>query len=677
MPEGAVKPGDTLDPVTLEIMIQRFRSIPEEMAYALQRTGYTVFVNETADLGVALVSPEGKIFGFPTSIGITMFVNLDFSAVIAEAGTFAEGDILVWNDPYTSGGVGSHLPDISMLMPVFCDGRLVCFVFAYVHSTDVGGKVPGSLSPTSGEIFQEGLRIPPTRLYRAGEVNEDVRRLILTNCRTPKDNWGDMRAMVTALRVGADRVAQLVERYGHGTLEAARRRALDYSEERSRRVIAGIPDGTYSFADYLDDDVVSEIPVKLCVAITVSGDSLHIDFTGTDPQLRSAFNLYSLGRPHPWIIYKLMFLLLTLDRQIPLNAGVLRPVTVHIPEGSVLNCRFPAAVGLRTTTGVRVQDAICGALAQALPDMVPAAGAGYMAPIVFAEHDPATGGPKVTVIEPMVGGTGATSKTDGLHARDVVDIANLRNNPLEIVESQASVRILRYGLQPDSGGAGRRRGGCGQVIVFEVLAAECLITARGMERHRFAPWGLDGGGGGAKARLLVMPAGARDFAPTAKIDGLALKLGDRVRIETPGGGGHGDPLAREPERVLRDVIEGFVTAEGALRDYGIVVADGAVDAAATAECRRRMQASRLPRPAGRIHTLGQDRVDYEARWTPALWSDFIGRIYSLPPTFRGEARARIWRALERQYLEKGRFDAADLDREWRALPGLRAAGAAA
>ena len=386
------------DPVQLEILMQQFRSITEEMAYALQRTGYTVFVNETADVGVALVTPEGEIFGYPRSIGIATFGNLDFSGVIAAIPSFEDGDIVIYNDPYTSGGAASHLSDVNVLKPVFHDGRLVCFVFAYVHSTDVGGKVAGSLSPTSHEIFQEGLRIPPTKLCRAGQMDQDIIDMILLNCRTPKDNWGDLRAMVTALKVGNERVTETIGRFGITTFTGAMYDAMAYSERRARLVIERIPDGVYQFSDYLDDDVATKIPIRIAVAVTIKGSDLTVDFTGTDAQVRSAFNLFSMGKTHPWLIYKLMFLILTLEPDIPMNAGIMRPVRVIAPEGSIVNCRFPAAVGLRTTMGVRVQDAICGALAKALPEVMPACGAGYMAPVVFAQPDLQEGGLKVIVL---------------------------------------------------------------------------------------------------------------------------------------------------------------------------------------------------------------------------------------------------------------------------------------
>ncbi|HUF80857.1 MAG TPA: hydantoinase B/oxoprolinase family protein [Burkholderiales bacterium] len=645
------------NPIVLEMLMQRFRSVAEEMAYSLQRTGYTAFVNETADLGVALATPEGEIFGYPSGIGITMFSNLDLSGAIRAFEGFEPGDIIITNDPYNSGGMASHLPDVNVLCPVFHEGELVCFAFAYVHSTDVGGIVPGSLSPTSAEVFQEGIRIPPLKLYRKGELNEDVLKLILNNCRIPADNRGDLRAMITALKTGESRTLELIGRYGREAFVHAMRDALDYSERRARAAIEGIPEGCYRFHDYLDSDVATEVPVRLQVAITVKAGGIHVDYSGTDPQLKAAFNLYSAGKPHPWLVYKLMSVLLTLDPGIPVNAGLLRPVTTSAPEGSVVNAVFPAAVGLRTTMGVRLQDALMGALAQALPEIIPAAGAGTIVPVVFAEPGAGGRGVKVNVLETLSGGTGGTSRCDGQHARDVVDIANLRNNPLEMLEARASARVLRYGLAPDSGGAGRFRGGCGTVLEFEVLAPDCSIIARGMERQRFRSWGLLGGGCGGKGSIAIRRARAADFETPGKQDVLRVSMGDRVRIVTAGGGGYGEPFEREPQRVFDDVMNGFASVAGAERDYGVVISGGRLDLEATTKRRAGRAAGAKPQ----LYSLGQAREDYERVWTPELWLKFIERLFALPPAMRYECRLKVWRAMEQRRSRGETVDAAALE----------------
>jgi N-methylhydantoinase B len=648
------------NPVMLEMLMQRFRSVAEEMGYSVQRTGYTAFVNETADLGVALVTPKGEIFGYPLGIGITTFVNLDMSDAFGAFDHYDEGDIVVTNDPYTSGAMSSHLPDVNVYRPVFHDGELVCFTFAYVHSTDVGGNVAGSLTPSNYEVFQEGIRIPPIKLYRKDAVNEDVLKLIMNNVRVPADNWGDLRAMITALRVGERRVHELIERYGRDTFLSAMQDCLVYSEARVREQIRGIRPGTYRFHDYLDDDVASEVPVRLQVAVTVEGDSIHLDFTGTDPQLKAAFNLYSANKPHPWLIYKLMSLFSTMDPGIPLNSGMMRPVSVTAPVGSVVNCVFPAAIGLRTTMGVRLQDAVMGALAQALPEIVPAAGSGTIVPVVFAEPSPTGRGVEVNVLEPLSGGTGGGSRADGLHARDVVDLANLRNSPLETVESKSSTRVFVYGLRPDSAGAGRFRGGCGVVFEFEVLAPDCVIIARGMERLRFQPWGLLGGACGAFGRIEVKRTGGDCFEQVHKADALRASVGDVIRLSTAGGGGYGDPLERDAQKVLDDVLNGFVTVAGAERDYGVVIRNGRLDGAATAELRE----SRRPAAPPPLYTLGAAREEYERVWSAEVSRAMIDILFRLPQAMRYEVRGRLWRGMEKRRADGQSCDVAALEALW-------------
>ena len=636
--------GFKTDPVQLEILVQRFRSIAEEMAYALKRTGYTAFVNETGDLGVALISKNGEIFGFPKAIGITMFVSLNYLTVLNAVEELEEGDIIIFNDPYTTGGVGSHLPDINIFKPIFYGGELICYAFAYVHVTDIGGKVAGSLSPSSYEIYQEGLRIPPMKLYRAGQPNQDFLDLFFANCRIPEDNWGDIGAMVTAVNLGEQKICELIDRYSFDDTWQAIDDALDYSEARSRAVIEKIPNGRYSFSDYLEDDVVTDIPIKIKVTVIIKGGSILLDFTGTDVQVRASFNLYSEGKPHPWMVYKIMFLLLTMDHEIPLNAGLMRPVEVAVPEGSILNCTFPAAIGLRTTLGVRVQDALMGAFAQAIPDVVPAAGAGYVAPIVFAEPNLLSGGLKVTVVEPMVGGTGATADSDGVNARDVVDLSNLRNNPVEIVESIAAVKIKRYGLREDSAGAGKYRGGCGKILEFEILSPDCLVTARGMERHRFAPWGLLGGYCGAKGKVLLRAAGAEEFEDIGKIDSLKLSSGDILQVHTPGGAGYGNSLERDIEQIEKDLADGIISANAAERDYGVVLNGAGIDRRATEERRRQLATEETDKIE--LYRLGPDREEYERLWTNDLWNRFTDILYELPISFRADVREQLWRRVD-------------------------------
>jgi N-methylhydantoinase B len=356
-----------------------------------------------------------------------------------------------------------------------------------------------------------------------------------------------------------------------------------------------------------------------------------------------------------------MSLFLTMDPGIPLNSGMMRPVSVSAPEGSVVNCVFPAAIGLRTTMGVRLQDALMGALAQALPEIVPAAGSGTIAPVVFAEPSATGRGVEVNVLEPLSGGTGACSQCDGLHARDVVDLANLRNSPLETVESKSSTRVNVYALRPDSGGAGKFRGGCGVVFEFEVLAPDCVIIARGMERLRFQPWGLLGGACGANGLIEVKRAGAGDFERVHKADALRASVGDVIRLSTAGGGGYGDPLERDPQKVLDDVLNGFVTSAAAERDYGVVVKNGRLHAEATASLRK----SRSRQCAAvQLYTLGAARERYEQVWTQNVSRAMTDILFALPQPMRYEVRSRLWRAMETRRAEGSSCDIEALRALW-------------
>ena len=301
-----------------------------------------------------------------------------------------------------------------------------------------------------------------------------------------------------------------------------------------------------------------------------------------------------------------------------------------------------------------------GALAQALPDIIPAAGSGTIVPVVFAEPSASGRGVDVNVLEPLSGGTGGCSQADGLHARDVVDIANMRNNPLEAVESKSSARVYQYGLRPDSAGPGKFRGGCGVVFEFEVLAPDCVIIARGMERLRFQPWGLLGGSAGANGSIELRRAGADKFDRVSKADAIRASIGDVIRLCTAGGGGYGEAFEREPERVLDDVLNGFVSIASAERDYGVVVSNGQLDAAATHRARRVHQ----KKPCAGLHTLGSARDTYEQVWTPGLAHTLIDILYALPQPMRYEVRGRLWRSIEKRRVENQSTDAAALAALW-------------
>ncbi|MDN3353606.1 hydantoinase B/oxoprolinase family protein [Actinomadura sp. DC4] len=623
-----------LDPVTLEIVGNKLAAVTEEMCLTLQRTSRSLYVKETADFCCAVAGLDGGFVAYPRGIGVSGFVGLNVLTAVERAGPLEPGDVIITNDPYTSGGLATHLTDIQLIEPYFEDGRLVGYGWAFIHCSDIGGRVPSSLSPVNDEIYQEGLQIPPVKLVRAGEVNRDVEAFLTANSRTPEANLGDIRAMRAALGTGRDRLAGVIAQHGTDSVLDAYRDLVDHTAEKARAALARLDDGTYRFVDYLDDDAVSGIPVRLSITATLSRGDLHLDFTGTDPQVAAAFNIASLGRAHAWITTRVLALICTLDPGIALNAGLIKPITVTAPEGSLVNAVRPAAVGIRHAAASRVNDALGGVLGLAAPSILPAAGSGLVVPVVVAEQGPL--GQNVQVLEPMVGGTGARDGADGVDGRDS-GISNLSNNPVETVETEIGVEILRYGLRRDSGGAGRWRGGCGLELTFRARRSGSRLLARGLERMRFRPWGARGGRPGVPARL-ILNAGTPHERVLDKIDVLALEDGDVVTLLTSGAGGYGDPLLRAADAVLTDVRRGVVSPEAARRDYGVVIAEGpAVDEEAT----RRERASR-PGPAEPGAEFGPERLAWESVFSVELVDRLVAALFRLPAADRSRLRAGVY-----------------------------------
>lgn len=612
-----------LDPVTLEILGNKLAAATEEMCITLQRVGRTLYVKETADFCCALAGLDGRFFAYPRSIGVSGFVGLDCRPTIEAAGPLEPGDVIITNDPYASVGLATHLPDLHVIAPCFHEGRIVAYAWAFVHCSDVGGRVPSSISPTNSEIFQEGLQIPPLKLVRRGEINRDVEILFRANTRTPDANMGDIRAMLAALDVGLKRVARIIAQHGADALLDAEDDLVAYAESRARAVLASLPNGTWRFADYLDSDVVSDLPVRISVAVTLEGGGVTIDFTGTDPQVAAAMNIPSAGIVHPWLTLRVMALVATVDPSVPLNAGLQRPIRMIAPVGTLVNPSRPAAVGVRHAACVRVNDVLNGALGQAAPHIMTAANSGMIVPMVVAEPD-GRGGRNVQVVEPMTGGTGGRFGRDGTDGRDP-SISNLANNPVETVEAELAITVERYALSADSAGPGTWRGGCGVEIRFTVGRDQTMVLARGMERAIFRPWGMAGGGPGAASRLTIHRQGQAPEHLT-RIDMLELAKGDVVELRTAGAGGYGDPFRRDPVAVLDDVVLGLVSVAAARAQYGVIVADGTLDAAATealrlgnsrvdgdGDERRRWHEVFAPHALDRLATALMDRPAAERR----------------------------------------------------------------
>jgi N-methylhydantoinase B len=632
------------DPVTLEIMKNYFVAIAEGMAYTLERTAHTTFVKESADFTTAVATPDGEFFCFPRSIGVSSFLGLNMKAAIERIPDYRPGDIVITNDPFSTQGLATHLPDFHTFKPVFVDGEILCFAWAFIHCSDVGGLVPASISPRASDLQQEGLRVPPRKLYSAGELNQDLVEIILANCRIPEQNWGDLKSMVAALNTAENRIHELAGKFGAKAVADSAEDLLDWAEERTRKVFGAIPNGDYSFSDYLDD-AMDGIPIRLALTMTVSGDEITIDYSDTDPQVNAAFNLPAFGPRHPFLAQGLINYVFSQDPGVQLNGAVMRPITIVAPEGSLVNPAYPAAVGVRAAVTIRLYGVVLGALAQAVPGTTPAVGCGQACIVVMSAPDLQSGLRKVTVLEPFNGGGAATSRDDGVAAMDSAN-GSLKNTPVESIEMHIPVLVERYELLPDSAGAGKHRGGWGLRFDFKVLAPNSVLTARGMERVRFEPWGIAGGTAAGRTVALVNP-GTPEEVDVGKIDVLHLSPGDVVSMRATGGGGYGDPLERDPVRVALDVEERMLPESRAAELYGVVLRDGRLDEAETAVLREAMRAARGAVQGEAEIDLGPSRREYESVWTPEASTELAHFLRTLPRGLQTYVKAQVHVGAER------------------------------
>ncbi|OLC19409.1 MAG: hypothetical protein AUH33_05755 [Chloroflexi bacterium 13_1_40CM_68_21] len=628
------------DPIELEVFGKIFGALAEQMGLTIVRTAHTTFVRETQDFGAALATRDGWFFAYPRTLGASTLLGLPFADVIAAIDHYEPGDVIFTNDPFSSKAGCTHVPDLTLFAPVFVGDELLCFTWGFIHSSDIGGAVPGSIAPSLSETFQEGIRIPPTKLYRRGEVNEDVRRILQTNVRIPHAVWGDIQALRAGFHVASRKLQELAAKYGTKKLQTVMEDLLRYSEQKARRVFERIPAGRYHFADYLEDDTVSDVPIRIELTMTVENGAIHLDYTGTDPQVASAYNIPTAGKVHPWVIVGLGYFVATQDPDIPTNAGFFRALSVTLPEGSLVNPIFPAAIGLRSVTGVRILEVLMGALGQAVPDKVPAAGSGLATIVLMSVPDFESGGRRINVINPCVGGSGGRPVGDGFDGSDYT-LGFMRNTPAEILEAETFVVIKKFAFLPDSGGPGTYRGGLGLSLEFQVFAPDATLIARGMERSRFAPWGAHGGLPGACMMPALLNPGTPRQRAIRKIDFLRLEPGDVVRIHTAGGGGYGDPLERDPGRVAADVELGFVSREAAEGVYGVVVQPaGRADDDATARARARLRDARGPRVVS-PYTLGDARLRYDAVWTSDARAALRRVLAQLPILMRYRVKNEI------------------------------------
>ncbi|SDD06061.1 N-methylhydantoinase B [Paenibacillus sp. UNCCL117] len=555
-----------IDAITLEIIGNLLLSVAEEMGVTLVKTAYSTNIKERKDCSTALFDAKGSMIAqaeyVPMHLGSMLGVVTEVLKKFP-LDSLRPGDMFITNDPYAGGG--THLPDITMVSPVFIDNRLVAFVANIAHHSDIGGMVPGSVSANSDNIYQEGLRIPLGRICRGGELVQETYDYIVLNTRTPVERAGDLDAQIASNIAGAKRMAEVVGKYGPDLFAECTDALLDYAEDLMRAGIRTLPNGTYTFEDYLDDaGANSDTPIPIRAAVTIEDGTAKVDFTGTSPQVPGPLNMtYSGLLTTAFYCFKAVA-----GQSIFANQGIYRALEVTAPEGSIVNCRLPVPVGQRIDTAQRVVDVILGALAQVAPERVLAACNSVVTSAIFSGTNPKTD-QYFVYLETIAGGSGAHSQGDGLSGVQV-HMTNTSNLPVEALEREYPVLVERYQLRRDSGGAGKHRGGLGIQRDFRILNDGLSYTGLG-DRHKFAPWGLAGGKAGSPGSFWASHNGEEPVRLGSKISGVTLNREDLVRVCSPGSGGYGNPFERPARTVLADVLEGKVSVESARDDYGVVV----------------------------------------------------------------------------------------------------------
>ena len=544
--------GSALDPITVDITRYKLDGIANEMQSTLLRSSFSPIVKEGLDASASLFALDGTTLAQSCSIPIHLATLIPAVAQIIASfpvSRMRDGDTYILNDPYCG---GTHLPDIAVVQPVLHRGRPIALSAAMTHHQDVGGMSAGSVPTNATEIYQEGLRIPPLKLREAGAYNETLVALIRQNVRIPDTVMGDLNAQIAACTIGARRFAELAERFGDNQLAAIYAELLARSERLTRAALARIEPGTYRYVDYLDNDGIElDKPIRIEVAATVGNGAIEFDFAGTSPQVKGPLNCVPSGSLAAacWAVRALT------DPEIPTNGGCFRPITLKLPEGTIVNPQAPAPVNARTSTIKRIAGCMVGALAPVLPGKSPAASGGELHVLAFGGKG--RDGASYVVGELIAGGSGAGPGADGVDVIET-DATNCMNLPAEALEMEAPIRLHRVALRRDSGGAGEWRGGLGVVREYEVLEGDVSFSHRG-ERHFSAASGLADGGEGAMARSLIHRADGREEVIRSKIAAV-LRPGDRVVVETAGGGGYGDPARRSADRVAADIADGKVSA---------------------------------------------------------------------------------------------------------------------
>ena len=566
-----------LNIVTFELIKGGFQSALKETASLIERTAMSSIVREKKDYFTAFFDAEGRLVsGMAHPVGANMM-----ECILEEfpVDQMQSGDLFVYNDCYRAKGGVSHLPDLVFAAPLIHEGQIVGFCTCFAHFMDIGGMSPGSYSGVATEVYQEGIMIPPVRLYEAGQLNESITNILLRNSRFPELMRGDMRALLAATQLAAMRAEEICGRYGAVAVMEAFAQMQSQTEQAVRKAYAALPDGIYEASDSLDGDPLTGESKRISVSLQKNGDDIVIDMTGSSDQAKGPIN-FIMHDTGPQQMLGLYFI--ASDPTLLVNDGLFRAVKeVRVREGSIVRPRFPAPLAMRAMTLVRAQQALMGSIALATGGNVSAGSPTYVITFIRS-FDPDTG--KVEVIPDGIAvGYGARPTSDG---HDGVYYVSQKNYPIEFTEMRHPVEIEYYGLRPDSGGPGRWRGGTGVIkeMCYQGQQGSALIR---LDNVKFPPWGMNGGQGGRPGRVVLNPGTETEQILPPISDSVELQQGDTLRFETCGGGGWGNPFDREPERVQKDVSNGMVSLEGARRDYGVVLDPEslAIDDSATSRIR--------------------------------------------------------------------------------------------
>ncbi|MCD6445763.1 hydantoinase B/oxoprolinase family protein [Candidatus Bathyarchaeota archaeon] len=551
-----------VDPVTIEVIKNALIYTAEEMGITLRNSAYSPNIKERMDFSCTIFDNKKRLAAQAEHIPVHLgSMQLAVQKGLEKfKGELEEGDMLLLNDPYIS---GTHLPDLTLIHPIFYNGEIIAYAANKAHHSDVGGKSPGSMAADAAEIFQEGIIIPPVKLVKRRKVDRELANLILSNVRTLHVRLGDLRAQIAANLRGEKRVLELVEKYGVKTLEVAMEKIMDYSEMRIRNEIKRMPKGSCSAEDYLENAGTSNKRVRIKVTVAVKEDELIIDYTGTDKQVDGPINAV-LGVTLSGVYYVLRCLT---DPSIPMNAGCFRPVKVKVPKGCLMNPVPPAPVaGGNVETSQRNVDVLLRAFSKIVPEKVCAACQGTMNNVAVGGLNNGKG-ETWTFYETIAGGFGGRQGMDGVDAVHS-HMTNTMNTPIEAIETIYPVRFLTYKLREDSGGPGKWRGGVGLERSWILLAPSATLSLLA-ERTKIAPWGLYGGKPGAKGEFYLVRKGKHVKLKSKST--VKMEKGDIFIARTPGGGGYGKPYERDPELVLRDVLNGLVSVESARKNYGVII----------------------------------------------------------------------------------------------------------